>query len=97
MGFWQKAVTTLRGRTLNLTDPTGWSGGGTKPAGEEVTPSGVLGLSAAWACVNLIAGTIVTLSLMVYRPSKDGSREVAKDHPLYRILHDNPNSDQTAV
>lgn len=97
MGLLRKAVTTFRRRTLDITNPKGWNGGDEKPAGEEVTPSGALGLSAAWACVNLIAGTIATLPLMVYRPAKDGSREVAKDHPLYRILHDNPNSDQTAV
>lgn len=97
MGLWQKAVTTFRRRTLDVKNPAGWNGGDVKPAGEEVTPSGVLGLSAAWACVNLIAGTIATLPLMVYRAQKDGSRAVAKDHPLYRILHDNPNSDQTAV
>lgn len=97
MGFWQKAVTTFRRRTLDLKDPTGWNGGDSKPAGEEVTPSGVLGLSAAWACVNLIAGTIATLPLMVYKLAKDGSRVVARDHPLYRILHDSPNSDQTSV
>ena len=97
MGLWQKAVTTFRRRTLDIKNPAGWNGGDVKPAGEDVTPSGVLGLSAAWACVNLIAGTIATLPLMVYRAQKDGSRVVAKDHPLYRILHDNPNSDQTAV
>lgn len=97
MGLWHKAVTVFRRRSLDIKNPAGWNGGDVKPAGEDVTPSGVLGLSAAWACVNLIAGTIATLPLMVYRAQKDGSREVARDHPLYRILHDNPNTDQTAV
>lgn len=97
MSLWHKAVTAFRRRSLDIKNPAGWNGGDVKPAGEDVTPSGVLGLSAAWACVNLIAGTIATLPLMVYRAQKDGSREVAKDHPLYRILHDNPNTDQTAV
>jgi hypothetical protein len=70
MGLWQKAVTTFRRRTLDIKNPSGWTGGENKPAGEEVTPSGVLGLSAAWACVNLIAGTIATLPLMVYRTTR---------------------------
>ena len=56
----------------------------------------VLGLSAAWACVNLLAGTIASLPLMIYRPV-NGQRMVAKDHPLYRVLHDSPNADQTAL
>ncbi len=57
---------------------------------------GVMGIAAAWACVNLLAGTIASLPLMVYR-DVNGEREVAKDHPLYRLLHDSPNFDQTAV
>jgi HK97 family phage portal protein len=56
----------------------------------------VLGLSAAWACVNLLAGTIASLPLYVYR-TRDGRRDVAPDHPLYRVLHDSPNADQTSL
>jgi len=83
---------------LSLTDPAGWRDPGSEShAGEGVTASSVLGLSAAWACVNLLAGTIASLPLMVYRTKEDGAREVADDHPLYRILHDSPNYDQTAV
>jgi HK97 family phage portal protein len=33
---------------------------------------------------------------MVYR-TRGGARTVASDHPLYRILHDSPNADQTAL
>ncbi len=60
-------------------------------------PSGVVGLSATWACVQLIAGTIASLPLMVYHTSANGVRTVAKDHNLYFVLHDSPNYDQTAV
>jgi HK97 family phage portal protein len=59
--------------------------------------AGVLALSAAWACVNLLAGTIASLPLMVYRTDRQGRRTVAADHPLYRVLHDSPNADQTAM
>lgn len=59
--------------------------------------AGVLGLAAAWACVNLLAGTIASLPLMVYRTDRQGRRTVANDHPLYRVLHDSPNADQTAL
>ena len=37
-----------------------------------------------------------SLPLMVYR-TRNGARTVASDHPLYRILHDSPNADQTAL
>ncbi|MGL4527876.1 MAG: phage portal protein, partial [Aestuariivirga sp.] len=56
-----------------------------------------IGLSATYACVNLIAGTIASLPLMVYRRNADGVRDVARDHPLYQLLHDSPNYDQTAL
>lgn len=58
---------------------------------------GVLGLTATWACINLIAGTGASMPCMVYRLDAQGNRVVAKDHPLYRALHDSPNADQTAL
>jgi len=65
--------------------------------GHAVGTHGVLGLTAAWACINLIAGTGASLPLGVFRTTADGIRLPAKDHPLYRILHDSPNADQTAL
>ena len=60
-------------------------------------PSGnALGLSAVWGCVNLLAGTIASLPLKVTR-TVDGVETPAPDHPLYWILHDSPNFDQTSV
>lgn len=83
---------------LSLRDPLHWRNAGDAAAsGEGVSDSSVLALSAAWACVNLLAGTIASLPLMVYRNDGGGSRQVAYDHPLYRVLHDSPNFDQTAV
>lgn len=72
---------------------------GLRPAysGEVVNTTSVLGLSAVWACVNLLAGTIGSLPLNVYRNDGDGGRTIAKDHPLYRLIHESPNADQTAL
>lgn len=56
-----------------------------------------LGIATTWACVNLLAGTIASLPLMVYRRDSSDERVLAKDHPLYRVLHDSPNYDQTCV
>lgn len=77
----------------NLPDDIGGSRG---DAGEVVTETSVLALSAVWGCVNLLSGTVASLPLMTYR-TKGGVREAATDHPLYRLLHDSPNYDQTAV
>lgn len=54
------------------------------------------GLSATWACVNFWAGNIAGLPLTVYRKGPAGVAVEATDHPLYWLLHDSPNYDQSA-
>lgn len=61
------------------------------------TGGNALGLSAVWGCVNLLAGTIASLPLKVMRRGADGVEVPAPEHPLYWILHDSPNFDQTNV
>lgn len=60
------------------------------------SPAGVMSLSTAWACVRLVSGTISSLPLVVYQRTATG-RAPAYGHPLYRILHNRPNADQTAL
>lgn len=61
-----------------------------------VGPDRVLRLSAVWACIRLLAETISTLPLMIYERKPDGSRVLAPQHPLYELLHSQPNADMTA-
>lgn len=84
-------------RMLSIENTDGWYASGMGDAGEPVTDSSVLSISSAWACINLLSGTIASLPLMVYRRDAKGVREVYREHPLYRLLHDSPNYDQTAV
>ncbi|ATQ75080.1 phage portal protein [Massilia violaceinigra] len=59
-----------------------------------------LQLSVVWSCVRLIAETIATLPLITYERKVVNGREirvVAREHPLYYLLHDSPNADMTAV
>jgi HK97 family phage portal protein len=95
LNLWQKAMWYVSGRP-KLSTVEHWPRDHSY-AGVTVSETSVLGLSAAWACVNLLAGTIASLPLVVYRTDRKGDRSVAKDHPLYRILHDSPNADQTAM
>lgn len=53
-------------------------------------------ISAVWACVRMLSEVIGSLPLQVYQDTKDG-RVVARQHPLYRVLHSKPNAYQTAV
>lgn len=66
-------------------------------AGEVVTAQSSMAVSSVWACANLISGTISSLPFQVYKRRSDGFRDVYPEHPLYRVLHDAPNYDQTAV
>ena len=54
-------------------------------------------LSAVYACVSAISETIAGLPLILYKRTDDDGRERAKAHPLYRVLHDQPNDRQTAL
>jgi len=84
-------------RRLSIASPEGWRAQNQEAdAGEIVTESSIMALSAVWACANLLAGTVSSLPLMVYR-TRSSVREVDRAHPLYRLLHDSPNFDQTAV
>lgn len=61
-----------------------------------VTPTTAETLSTVQACVSAISETIASLPLSVYRRT-DAGREKATDHPLYRVLHDQPNERQSAL
>lgn len=63
----------------------------------DLGPNAAMQIATVWACIRLIAETISTLPLLVYRERPDGGREVARDHPLYELLHDSPHFDFTAV
>lgn len=66
-------------------------------ANMDMGPNAALQIATVWACIRLIAETISTLPLLVYRTQADGGRKVDKDHPLYELLHDSPHYDYTAV
>lgn len=92
------ANVVVRSLTVREPDSVEWQHSGRySEAGEVLSDRAVIGLPAVWACVNLLAGTIASLPLMVYRTDAKGERVIARDHPLYRLLHDSPNFDQTAV
>ena len=53
-----------------------------------------LGLSATFACVGLIAGTVASLSPSIYR-RVNGVRVEDREHPLFWMLRFDPNADDT--
>ena len=72
--------------------PAGYS----EPSAVPVTFDTAMQLSAVWACVKLIAETISSLPLTIYRVDENG-RKVAKNHPLQIIFSTKVNRYQTRV
>lgn len=91
------SVNEAQASTHPWTNPGWWGGMGDSVAGVAVGPDTALKISTAWACVGLLSETIAGLPLVIYQwlENEDG-RERARNHPLYAILHDGPNNDQTA-
>jgi HK97 family phage portal protein len=94
----KSAVLKWLGAPISLTDGEFWGAwNGSSAGGKPVTVDCALQLSTVWACVRLISETISTLPLGFYEKMPDGSRRAATDHPLYELLHSQPNADMTAV
>ena len=53
-------------------------------------------MSAVYACVRIIAEAIAQIPLNVYRFTEDGGKEKDPRHPLYFLLHDEPNPEMTS-
>lgn len=68
---------------------------GTSASGKAVNPSSAIQMSAVYACVRVIAETIASLPFHVYETTENGSRK-APEHPLYRLIHDEPNKEMTS-
>ena len=68
---------------------------GTSSAGKSVTAQTAIQLSTVYACVRVISETVASLPLGVYEATDDGNQK-ATDHPLYRLLHDEPNAEMTS-
>lgn len=65
-------------------------------AGIRVDADSALKVSTAWACTRLIAESVAMLPRIVYERTGERSKERAKNHPLYSLLHDQPNRRQTS-
>jgi HK97 family phage portal protein len=71
--------------------------GSTSTPSLTVNEDTALTLSAVWNAITLISGTIGSLPLVLYKRTPEGHREVMRDHPLYRILHDEPNPEMSSM
>ena len=84
------------GRAKNSLAGSAWRFNlGASIAGKPVTERTAMQMTAVYACVRILAESIAGLPLHVYR-YKDQGKEKAIDHPLYALLHDEPNPEMTS-
>jgi len=92
----------LEGRGVHPSAPDRWIldalGGGGNPtaSGATVSADTALSSTAVFAAIRLISETLASVPFKLYR-RMDRGKEAATDHPLYRILHDEPNPEQTPI
>ena len=63
---------------------------------KSVTERSAMQMTAVYSCVRILAEAIAGLPLHLYRYNGDGGKEKATDHPLYRLLHDEPNPEMSS-
>ncbi len=94
MGF-VKLFNRRRARNKQLSSGYSFLFGPTS-SGRAVTEQSVMQMTAVYSCVWLLAEAVAGLPLHVYRQDACGSKVKAVDHPLYRLLHDEPNPEMTS-
>ena len=68
---------------------------GSSISGKSVTARSAIQVSTVYACVRVIAETVASLPLNVFEATDKGDVK-ALEHPLQRLLHDEPNPEMTS-
>ncbi|WMJ87784.1 phage portal protein [Anaerocolumna sp. MB42-C2] len=69
---------------------------GSTTSGKNVNEHTAMQTTAVYACVRILAEAIAGLPLHVYQYRLDGSKERIPQHPLYYLLHNEPNPEMTS-
>ncbi len=106
MGMFRRVLTPPSERatvqTIDIRDPeiwrkVAWPDKMDTATGITVSPESSMRSTAVYNAVTIIAGTVGSLPLPVYQRLDNEGRERAPDHPLYSLLHDEPNSVMTSM
>lgn len=92
----------LFGRTKSRDKPQDYQIGtrfgwlfGRSTSGKIVNEKTALQVSAVYACVRVIAESVASLPLDLFKYNGRGS-DRDREHPLYKVLHDEPNTEMTS-
>lgn len=53
-------------------------------------------MTAVYSCVRILSEAVASLPVHIYKYNDSGGKEKALDHPLYFLLHDEPNPEMTS-
>ena len=69
---------------------------GQSASGANVNERTAMSMTAVYGCVRVLAESIASLPLHVYKRGENGNREKAENLPLYALLHDTPNEEMSS-
>lgn len=69
---------------------------GNSTSGKRVNERSAMQMTAVYSCVRILSEAVASLPLHFYKYDENGSKVKAVDHPLYRLLHDEPNPEMTS-
>ena len=69
---------------------------GSTSSGKPVNEHTAMQMTAVYSCVRILSETLAGLPLHVYRYNDSGGKEKYLKHPLYKLLHDEPNPEMTS-
>ena len=69
---------------------------GQSTSGKRVTERSAMQMTAVFSCVRILSEAVAGLPLHLYKYTGEGGKEKAIDHPLYFLLHDEPNPEMTS-
>ena len=65
-------------------------------SGKSVNERSAMQMTAVYACVHILSESIAGLPVHLYQYKDGGSKVKALEHPLYKLLHDEPNPEMTS-
>jgi len=98
----------MLGRLLERQEPAAWTlrspdnafrraiGAVPTTTGLSVHEGTALNYTALFSCVRVLSESIASLPFKVFTDRADGGKEVDRDHPVYPLLHHEPNDSMSA-
>jgi phage portal protein BeeE len=102
MSFWSNATRWVRKSNTPdwgvLERYLAWAfGGGASASGIIVNPQTAMQAAAVYSCIKVLAESVGMLPCNLYRKGANNGVTRRRDHPLWPLLHDQPNEYQSSV